>query len=189
MAHPPELRRKAKKLRRQKMLVKDIAKELGVPKPTIIRWTNPNLEKRGRTRARRQKFSERRHCPICKKRMSDKSTTCDACNRANRRYWTRDRLIQTVREWALEHGHPPAYSDWQRAGRGHPAIRSITDGPNPPFKTWGDLMVASGFKRRKPRKKLTSLQREERTAIRRQMREDRLLKALAKEKENDGGGT
>lgn len=176
MAHPPELRQRAKRMRREGMLLSTIAADLGVPAATVLRWTNPALEARERKRARKNKFSKKRRCPSCGRKMSDNATRCQRCYRTRKRYWTREKTIEAIRAWALKHGHQPASKDWERGGRDHPAISSILGGPDPPFRKWSEALVAAGFtprKRRRPR-----LNPEQRAALRRTTREDKLKKAL-----------
>lgn len=189
MTHPPDLRLQAKKLRKQGMLVADIAAEIGVPKPTVIRWTNPRLEKRERAKARHRKFSKGRQCPRCKSRpVSNNAKLCRPCRleiQTTSRYWTRERVIEAIQLWYLEKGHPPVYAQWERSGPGHPAISSILDGPNPPFKKWSEAIQAAGFtpRVRRPEKKrpLTLEEKQRRAALRRTMREEKIRKAMQEE--------
>lgn len=186
MAHSPELKKRAQELRKQGLLMREIAVDLGVPKPTIVRWLNPELETRERKKARKRKFSASKKCSMCRsRRCADSSTLCRVCYRKRgQRVWTQERLIEAVKEWALEHGNPPSFSDWQRSGGDkHPAVRSITDGPHPPFKTWGALLEAAGFEpgvRRNRRGKLTPTQKKQRADLRRQVREERIKLAVLK---------
>jgi IS30 family transposase len=183
MAHPPELRKRAKELRSQGLLIRVIAADLGVPKPTVIRWLNPELEKRDRRRARKLKFSEKKRCTRCKtKRASNNADLCDRCYHASQRYWTQEKLIEAVQTWAIEKGSPPVYSDWMRSGgKKHPAIRSIVDGPNPPFQTWTELLKAAGFDPRKRRRARLSIdERARRAELRKKIREGRIKKAIEK---------
>jgi len=184
VTHPPELRERAKQLRKQGLLIKVIAIELGVPKPTVIRWLNPKLEARGRTRARRLRYSKKRRCPECGERMSDDATQCVNCFDKNRRYWTRERVIEALRLWAAENGREPVVEDWDRSGKNHPAISTILDGVNPPFTSWSEALLAAGFtprKRRSPRWTQSKFDRAKRAELRRKNREDALKRAVAKE--------
>lgn len=184
MAHAPELRQRAKELRKQGLLIKVIAVELGVPKPTIARWLNPKLEARGRTRARKLKFAKKRHCSKCGSRITNNATLCATCFRASQRYWTRERLIEAMRAWAADNGRAPVMEDWERGSEDHPAVRSIFTGPSQPFKSWSELLLAAGFtprQRRGPRWTNEKFDRKTRAALRRQNREDALKRAIAKE--------
>lgn len=187
MAHPPELKQRAKELRKQGLLIKVIAADLDVPKTTVTRWLNPELEKRERARARNLKFSKKRMCPRCKtRRLANNSALCQRCERETRRKWTAERVVQAIQDWAIEHGYPPAYQDWQRSGDGHPALRSITDGPRPVFRSWSEALLAAGFKpyarrRRRGRRPLTEQEKQERAVLRRKLRENEIRKALEKE--------
>lgn len=191
MAHPPELKERAKELRKQGLLIRVISADLGVPKPTVIRWLNPELEKRERKNARKKKFSQKKRCAECGRRCNDNATLCLKCYLPSQRYWTREKLIEAVQEFALEHGRPPTHHDWYHSGEGHPAVSSICDGPNPPFAKWSDLIRAAGFtpgvRYRHPKRKPWSAQRkQERAEFRMRIREERLKKALAKG-EQEGG--
>lgn len=184
MAHPPELRERAKQMREGGALVKTIASELGVPKPTVIRWLNPELEQRERERARKRKFEEKKRCPSCGKKMANTAQLCLACYRSSQRHWTRERVIEALRAWAAENGRAPIFSDWERSGKDHPAIRTITAGSDPTFKTWSEALEAAGFeprKRRGPKWTAEKLNRQQRAELRRKNREDKLRRALAKE--------
>lgn len=194
MTHPPELRERAKALRQQGLLCREIGVELGVPKATVIRWLNPKIEKRGRVRSRKAKYSLKKKCARCKRRVSDTSTICMACYRANQKYWTAERIVEAIQNWTIEHGYAPTYLEWQRSGPGHPAISSIKEGPDPSFRSWGDALRAAGFTPRKRRARtggapLTEAQKAERAALRRLAREEKLRIALEKENENDEPGS
>lgn len=187
MAHPPELRQKASELRSEKKLIREIAVELGVPKPTVTRWLNEEFERRERANARRRKFSHKRRCPRCSRKMSDKAQLCATCRwqaQTDDRYWTRERIIDAMRVWALQHGHAPTLREWQRSGKGRPAAWTVTGGKYPPFSSWSEAIKAAGFN---PRQKRSNgrLSNEARAALRRQRREDALKLAL--EKENNAG--
>lgn len=186
MTHPVELREQAREHRAAGMPVKEIAELMGIPEPTIVRWTNPALEERERERARRIKFTKGKACPKCGKPISNNATICRSCYITNQRVWTAERIVQAIKDWAIEHGNPPSYTDWQRSGPGHPALRSITDGPAPVFRRWSDAIVAAGFVpyqrrvKRGGRRKLTEAQKRERAALRRQLREDKIKQAVEK---------
>lgn len=188
MAHPPELKERAKDLRKQGLRIKIIAADLGVPQPTVSRWLNPEMEERERRRARKLKFSKGKKCAYCKtRRSSNNSRLCRRCYlERGQKVWTAERIVKAIQDWAIEHGHPPAYQDWQRSGKGHPAIRSILDGPRPEFNKWSEALVAAGFtpyerRKRRGKKPLTEQEKRERAALRRRLRENELRKALEKE--------
>jgi len=181
--HPPELRQRAKELRKQGLLIRVIAVELGVPTPTVIRWLNPKLEKRERQRAKRLKFSHGLRCPKCRRKMSDGASLCIRCaleKQTAERYWNRDRIIEAIQQWALQHGHAPTYREWVRSGKGHPAASTVIEGPNPPFKKWSEAIIAAGFRPRE-RRSAHRITNQERAYLRRKLREDKLKQALAKE--------
>lgn len=181
--HDQALKKRAKELRKQGLLIKVIAAEIDVPKQTVTRWLNPQLEKRERVRARKLKFSQHTKCPRCKRRKADTAAHCRRCAlelQTINRPWPRERIIKAMQTWAQKHGHAPTYGEWQKGGKDHPAIRSMLDGPNPPFTSWSEALLAAGFKPRQKRagKKMTP---QERAALRRQAREQKILQAVGKE--------
>lgn len=181
--HDPALKERAKELRGQGLLIRQIADEIGVPKPTVIRWMNPKLEERGRARARKLKYKGATRCPKCKRKKTVRAKMCRACYMSSQRYWTRDLVIEAIQAWAAEKGHAPVHGEWQKSGgKKHPALRTILDGPDPPFASWSEALLAAGFTprqhRSKPEYKLTPQQR---AAIRREIREQRIRKAIGKE--------
>lgn len=151
MAHPPELKQRAQEMREQGLLIRVIADKLGVPKPTVTRWLNPELEARGRVRARKRKFTENRVCPDCGGPMGDASTHCRTCYVTSQRYWTRERVIDALHAWADANGRPPVLEEWERSGEGHPAVRTIVAGETSPFASWSEALLAAGFEPRKRR--------------------------------------
>ena len=186
MSRSPEQRQEAQALRAQGLLLREIAEEIGVPKATVTRWLNPEFEKRERAKAKKRKYAKHRKCKSCGKRISNTSVLCLACYKASQRYWTRERLIDAVKEFAAENGYAPRAQDWYRSGPGHPAFSSVREGDNRPFRRFSELLVAAGFtpgQRRGPRKnrKLTTLQRAERAALRREKREKMLKQAIQQE--------
>lgn len=187
MAHPPELRKQAWLLRDEGLLIHQIAEQICVPKSTVTRWLNPEFEERDRAKARKRKYTRRKKCAECGKRKSNTGSLCLACYKASQRYWTRERLIDAARAWAAKHGYAPRYQDWEKSGPDHPSFSSVRDGTDPPFKRFGELLIAAGFtprQRRGPTKnrarKLTTLQRAERAALRRDAREKLLKQAIKK---------
>lgn len=154
MAHPPALREQAAKLRNEeKLLMREIAERLGVPKPTVVRWLNPELEQRERVNARARKLSRR--CPSCKSKMSADARLCVECHKRKQlaeRPWPREKVIEAIQAWAAKYGYAPVYNDWDASGPGHPARASILDGPNPVFPNWSAALRAAGFTPRKRRK-------------------------------------
>lgn len=178
MKHSSEQRELVLQLRANGMLIREIVEQVGVPKSTVTRWCNPQFEKKDRAKARQRKFSKRRKCPQCGKRMNNTANLCITCYKASQRYWTRERVIEAMQAWATKHGYSPTYREWSRSGNDHPATATILAGPNPLFNSWSEALVAAGFeprRHRNPKYKLTRAQRQE---IRRKIREDRIKKAL-----------
>jgi len=100
-------------------------------------------------------------------------------------------VIEALRAWGADNGRAPVSADWQRSGENHPALRSILDGPDPPFRSWSEALLAAGFiprKRRGPEWTEAKLKRKaqskERIARRRANKEEALKRAVAKENNN-----
>lgn len=185
MAYPPHLRQQANEMRQQGALVADIAAVLGVSEPTVVRWTNPELEARDRARARKKKYSQRKRCASCRRRVSNNGTLCRTCYRERHlaeRPWPRERVIEAIRQWAEEYGYAPAYSDWQRSGKNNPALSSILKGPNPVFRNWSEALREAGYrpKVKRIREPDTWLKKKERATARRLVREEKIKRAVAK---------
>jgi hypothetical protein len=186
MAWPPELQEQARELRASGMLVKQIVDTLGVPQPTVVRWTNDKFADRERKKARTRKRSKRKKCVVCGKRVSNTASMCRPCYKKTQRQWTRERLIEAFQNWALKHGHAPTLGEWVASGGDeHPSVFSILDGPTAPFRSWSELVLAAGFTPRQ-RRSSKNLSREERRELRRQQREERLKRALGKESGDQG---
>lgn len=187
--HDPALRERAKELRsKHGTLISVIAVDLGVPKSTVTRWLNPGLEKRERVKARKRKYGDGTKCPRCKRRKTARAKHCFRCAHELRRRWTKEALIEAIQQWAIEKGHAPTHSEWQRSGKNHPAVRSITDGPNPPFKTWSEALIAAGFTPRQRRSGKRKHGPGELKALRRRFREQKIIRALEKENDEHSAG-
>jgi hypothetical protein len=89
---------------------------------------------------------------------------CASCSAAHRRVWTSERILETIRAWAAEHGEPPAMADWNPwasehaygdAERAQRARLGLRDGHHPSathvvyaFGTWSAALEAAGFEGR-----------------------------------------
>lgn len=87
---------------------------------------------------------------------------CVACACRHRTFWTPERIIDRIQEWAVVYGEPPAVNDWRawqaenilhdpvraarfRAAGGYwPAARTVFD----VFPSWNAALVAAGFEPR-----------------------------------------
>lgn len=189
--HDPALRKQAKALRKQGLLISVIAVELGVPKPTVTRWLNPEFEKRERANARKRKYGKdpkAMKCPRCKRKKTGRAQYCQKCTRelaTINRHWNRERVIAAIQRWAIEKGHAPVNDEWMLSGKHHPAISTITDGPNPVFRTWGEALIAAGFTPRQRRSGKRKYAPGELAAVRRRIREQKIINALQKENTDD----
>jgi len=86
-------------------------------------------------------------------------TRCVACTRAKataERYWTPERIIASIQEWARIHGEPPKAHEWLRAQEkvdGRSRWPSVTLAQRE-FGSWSNALEAAGFIRR-PKHMLT----------------------------------
>lgn len=182
--HDPALKARAKDLRKQGVLIRVIAVDLEVSKATVTRWLNPELEKRERAKARRRKYGDGSKCPRCKRKKTARAAYCLRCARELQtinRPWPRERVIEAIQQWAIEKGHAPVHDEWQKSGKNHPAISSICRGPHALFGSWGEALTAAGFTPRQRRSGKRKYAPGERAKLRRQIREQKIIKALEKE--------
>ena len=108
---------------------KRISRELGVGESTVYRWLNPEYAERHRAVSRQLKQRYRGTCIDCGNPTSyagigDKISAerCQPCRsawqatdagRALYTKWTRELILDRIREWAALHdGKPPSVSDW-----------------------------------------------------------------------------
>lgn len=178
MTRPAEERQLAEALAKQGLLHREIAAALNVPKPTISRWLNVELEERERGRARKLKYTEKKKCPNCGKRISNNAHLCLPCFNKEQKKWPRDRVIEAIQQWAVEHGAPPKYQEWVTAGKGHPAIWTIISGNTPAFSSWSEAILAAGLT--PGTRRHAKFTPGERAKMRRQAREETIKRAVAK---------
>jgi hypothetical protein len=57
------------------------------------------------------------------------------------RYWRAEEILQSLSNWALERGDPPAAFDWIAAGAGHPCSSTVRNH----FGTWANALAAAGL--------------------------------------------
>lgn len=146
--YPPEMRERAIELKALGWGRHKIAHELGVSPTTVVRWTDPVYYERQRRASLERKLARKVPCPECGKLIWYTSTRCASCQgklvRAQR-YWTRERIIEAIQEWARVHGRRPVSGDWQRAGEGHPSASGIYGTRDPEFSSWSEALRAAGF--------------------------------------------
>lgn len=145
--YPEELHDRARELAAEGLGVNQIASEIDVPQATVRRWLNPQTAERDRLSSRRHKEKRRRECRNCGKKVWYTSMLCADCSRQaqrDNRYWTQERVIRAIQEWAMVNGKPPTATDWMRAGPGHPAATGIY-GQRGCFRYWNDAIAAAGF--------------------------------------------
>ena len=140
-------------LRQHGHTLQSVADRLGVSVSTIMRWTKPpEFAEKQRRQSREAKQRRRGTCAECGKATSYDNTVgmCTRCYNLSQRYWTRERVIRAIQEWAYLYGRPPSAWEWKRAGEHHPVnsnvYRSVSN-PDAPFDTWGDAIEAAGFPR------------------------------------------
>lgn len=185
-----ELRQQALDLKaRGDLREQDIANQLGVSKATVNRWLHPAFEEDQRYKARQRKYRHGGTCvdcgvPTSAVRIGHAAPRCRDCfliHTSETRRWTREAVIAAIKRWNKKYGHPPSADEWERAGDDHPAISTIRDGPNPPFRLWSEAITAAGFtpnkhRRFHPRTRQAKIQ----AAKRREQRIAALNQALAK---------
>ncbi len=152
-----ELAQRVAEMRASGMLFREIAGELG-KSPSYLR--NLASDPRG-DKARARKDRGGNTCADCGTPVSYESVRCMAC--ANRPYWTQDRIIAAIREWAAMDGSPPTATDWNsalartRRDTGEHPLWSDYPGKWPTtwtaaaaFGSWNAAIAAAGFVPRMP---------------------------------------
>lgn len=138
-----------------------IAKELGVAKSTAYELLNdPDLSK---SRARKDRYAT--DCIDCGARTNGSSgfrrqaVRCSECHLRKQHedaYWTRERIIQAIREWTEHFGGPPSATNWNSAAKGFNAAKfgtgtyPITGTVQYVFGSWANGIEAAGFPRPQP---------------------------------------
>lgn len=158
---------------------KQVALDLGVPASTVRRWVDPTAADRYRREARTRKQRYRGTCIDCGAPTAyngvdtSGSKRCRSCRkaweqspegRASVTKWTRQLIIERIREWDRLYGQPPNVHDWDpwrsrfqlgdelRAQRflladGHwPWFTSVVHA----FGSWNAGIVAAGFEPNEP---------------------------------------
>jgi predicted transcriptional regulator len=144
--HSQEKRDQARYLLAQGWSYKAIARELGASQPSVRRWCDDQYREASNITSRAWKEKNRGTCEICGVSTWAGSSKCLSCSGRNRRYWTRERVIEAIQKWAAEHGAPPTAPQWQRAGEYHPAATACY-GKKGVFPRWADAIEAAGFPR------------------------------------------
>jgi transcriptional regulator with XRE-family HTH domain len=91
---------------------------------------------------------------------------CEARYNHESRYWTRERIIDAIQQFAAVHGRPPIADEWIRPDHehGYPARSTVYNSHNgrkdPPFEKWADAIEASGFPRPTTRRRTMTEQRK-----------------------------
>jgi hypothetical protein len=139
---------KAQRLRRQGLVVREIAEQMGVAHKTADTWLNdPDLSKQ---RARRDSYRgtcERCGGPTDGSHGRDRAPElCSSC-----REWDEEAIIAAMQAWAAEHGGvPPMTKDWRAASIDHPAARTVNRRLG-----WNNALLRAGFQPRHDRRPRT----------------------------------
>lgn len=56
-------------------------------------------------------------------------------------YWTCERIVEALTEWAIVHGGPPSMTEWHRAGESHPPATTVQQR----FGSWRAGLAAAGM--------------------------------------------
>lgn len=64
---------------------------------------------------------------------------------ARKEDWTKEKIVDSIKAWADEHGRPPGTRDWRRAGDDHLSSTGVAYH----FGSWGNAIEAAGFPRPK----------------------------------------
>jgi hypothetical protein len=155
----------ARRLRDQGLLLREIGARMGLSVSMASDLINdPDGSK---VRARKASYGGR--CDTCGRRTDGSNgrakapTRCAPCEHANprHRYWTRELVIDAIREFARLYGRPPAATDWNPAharNLGHPEKidRFYDDACWPSsvtvlhiFDSWNTAITAAGHTPRK----------------------------------------
>lgn len=59
----------------------------------------------------------------------------------NGMYWTRERIVEALDEWADAHGSPPSMFEWRRSGDSHPPASVVQER----FGSWRAGLAAAGM--------------------------------------------
>lgn len=137
-----------------------VAKVIGVPRTTVIRWLNPRKAERDRQLSRDRKRARKGTCTECGGPTSYNgrngqaiSTICGSCSRSKKhekRRWTREAVIAAIQLFHERNGRPPRVSDWVRADRGpdYPSLGAVSRSGGwqaAAFASWSEAIRAAGY--------------------------------------------
>jgi hypothetical protein len=139
---------KARELRAKGLKAREIAERLDANESTVRNWYLGGTCRCG--------------TPLDGSSPGKSTGRCRTCVSADATIWTRETIIEKIREWAAIHGAPPSAYDWcpPNADRaGSPAaeqIRATFEAGNWPgtfcvcirFGTWNAAIKAAGFRPR-----------------------------------------
>lgn len=146
-------------MKRDGLTFDQIAAQLGLARSTV---TDAYYDPSGR-KMRERKERQAGECVDCGATTMDSGSKpperCHPCATEHRRYWTRDRIIQAIRDWSDQYGAPPGAYDWDtgRLKQINPARwKRFYAGRWPHqhtvlemFGSWNAAIAAAGFTPRK----------------------------------------
>jgi hypothetical protein len=152
-----ELAPKARAMRAEGLMLKEISAALGVPISTLQAWIDdPDCSKQRSRRARYAGSCLDCGCPTDGSAGPGRAPQrCNDCANQRRTAQAREAIIEAIRRWAEEHGGiPPRATDWNVAmarSRGEDTRDyengdwRATSGVTRAFGTWNAAIEAAGY--------------------------------------------
>lgn len=136
---------RARELRAQGLLLRQIGERMGASKQTVSAWlTDPDG-----SRLRARKDSYRGTCRRCgaptdgsngPDAAPDECMSCARQRRHDERRWTPETIPAAMRRWAVRHGRQPKALDWENAGDDYPSSSTVVREMG-----WDAAIIAAGF--------------------------------------------
>jgi predicted transcriptional regulator len=132
----------ARKLREHGMLLREIAAEMGVKRSTVHAW----LSDPGGLQMKARKDSYRGVCDTCGGPTDGSNGAANAPSRCmDCRTWTRDAVLEALREWGDDHGGiPPRLIDTRPGYEGHGRLPTDTT-VGRLFGGWNAALLAARY--------------------------------------------
>ena len=152
-----EQAQRVRALRDEGLLQREIAEQVGVGRS----YVSDLLRDPFGELARQRKESYRGECEICggptdgSNGPAKAPKLCAICLPGTLKIWTREKVIETIQEWARRRGRPPKANEWIRSiidpdGYKFPprtAVYVSQEGSTAPFSMWADAIASAGFPR------------------------------------------